>query len=65
MNINTENGIINLDGNYSKELIEGGGSEYIYLDNVYNVVGSANGNSVNNNFTINITEPFKIQFVLL
>ena len=60
MNINTENGIINLNGNYSKELIEGGGSEYLYLDNVYNVVGSANGNSVNNNtFTINITEPLK------
>ena len=60
MSLNTENGIINLNGSYIKELINGSESQYQYLDNIYHVVGNANGVSVNNNpFSINITDTLR------
>ena len=60
MSLNTENGIINLNGAFTKELVSGSSSQYQYLDNIYHVLGSAEGNSVNNNnFIINITETLK------
>ena len=58
LSLNTENGIINLNGTYTKELVSG--FSYQYLDNIYYVLGSAEGNSVNNNnFSINITDTLK------
>ena len=60
MSLNTENGIINLNGAFTKELVSGSSSQYQYLDNIYHVLGSAEGNSVNNNnFIINITDTLK------
>ena len=60
LSLNTENGIINLNGTYTKELVSGFSSQYQYLDNIYKVLGSAEGNSVNNNdFSINITDTLK------
>ena len=60
MSLNTENGIINLNGTFTKELVSGSSSQYQYLDNIYHVLGSAEGNSVNNNnFSINITDTLK------
>lgn len=57
LSLNTENGIINLSGNYNKEMVEGFSTQYQYLDNVYHVSGNASGNSVNNNsFNINISD---------
>ena len=57
LSLNTENGIINLSGNYNKEMVEGFSTQYQYLDNVYHVSGNATGNSVNNNsFNINISD---------
>ena len=57
LSLNTENGIINLNGNYNKEMVEGFSTQYQYLDNVYHVSGNASGNSVNNNsFNINISD---------
>ena len=60
LSLNTENGIINLTGEYIKELKNGYSTQYQYLDNLYNVIGSAEGNSVNNNsFSVVITDPLK------
>ena len=57
LSLNTENGIINLSGNYNKEMVEGFSTQYQYLDNVFHVSGNATGNSVNNNsFNINISD---------
>ncbi len=60
LSLNTENGIINLTGEYSKELKNGYSTQYDYIDNLYHVIGSAEGNSVNNNsFSVVITDPLK------
>ena len=57
LSLNTENGIINLSGNYNKEMVEGFSTQYQYLDNIFHVSGNATGNSVNNNsFNINISD---------
>jgi len=59
--VTTHNGIINLNANYKKILIDGESSKYQYLDDVYLIAGSGEGNSVNNNnFNIQITDSLTI-----
>ena len=55
--ISTFNGDINLNANFKKVLISGSLTKDEYLDDVYLIFGSAEGNSVNNNnFNINIID---------
>jgi hypothetical protein len=61
LSINTENGTINLDANYNKELISGYSTKYQYLDNIYLTSGFGTGNSGNgNNFEMTITDSLMI-----
>jgi len=61
ISVTTHNGIINLNANYKKTLINGGSSKYQYLDDVYLIAGSAEGNSVNNNnFNMQIIDSLTI-----
>jgi hypothetical protein len=57
LSITTNNGIINLNADYKKELIAGSTTKYQYLDDIYLITGSAIGNSVNgNDFNMLITD---------
>ena len=61
ISVTTHNGIINLNANYKKTLINGESTKYQYLDDVYLIAGSAEGNSVNNNnFNMQITDSLTI-----
>ena len=61
LSVTTHNGIINLNANYIKTLIDGASTKYKYLDDIYLIIGSGEGNAVNNNnFNIQITDSLTI-----
>ena len=61
LSVSTENGVINLNANYNKELISGYSTKYQYLDNIYLTSGSGTGNSGNgNNFEMTITDSLTV-----